>query len=347
MDLHIPLRLGLVATQVLLAGCVDSDRRPQPVSRTELIDAAEVVPVVLAAGTLKPVGEVEVGSEVSGRIAALLVDFNAVVRENDVMARIDPQAFHAQVQQAEAALLDARATAMMREAALSRASRSLRRISNLQSKEVASEDALDRAQTEVQMARAEVQQARAVVGKREAALEEAEVALSRTVIRSPINGVVISREVARGQTVAASLEAPRLFTIARTLSEMEIHARVDEADIGQIRTGQRATFTVAAHGDRDFDAHVVQVRVAPEIVENVVTYTVVLLAENQDESLLPGMTAITEIDVQSAAEEVQKLASTAAPVESRSREGLAEALRDAVERNPAEQVIAPGPEPPK
>lgn len=310
-NLRIWLSLGLLVVPVLLPGCDDSDRRSQSVvqaaARAELIYAAEVERLVVASGTLKPVGEVEVGSEVSGRIVELLVDFNDVVRENQVIARIDPEFFEARLRQARAALLDARATAMIREAALHQASRSLDRISELNKNELASEDAVDLADTAVQMGRAELAQARAVVTNREAALEEAKVALSRTAIRTPIDGVVISREVTRGQTVAASFAAPRLFRIARTLSEMEIHARVDEADIGRIRIGQRATFTVPAHGDRRFDARVVQVRVAPEIVEHVVTYTVVLRAENEDESLLPGMTAIIEIELQNAAGEVEGL----------------------------------------
>ena len=311
VSLRICLSLGLLVVPVLLPGCDDSDRRSQSfvqsAARAELIYTAEVERLVVASGTLKPVGEVEVGSEVSGRIVELLVDFNDVVRENQVIARIDPEFFEARLRQAEAALLDARATTMMREAALYQAVRSLDRISELNKTKLASDDEVELAQTAVQMRRAELDQARAVVTNREAALEEAKIALSRTAIRTPIDGVVISREVMSGQTVAASFAAPRLFRIARTLSEMEIHARVDEADIGRIRIGQRATFTVPAHGDRRFDARVVQVRVAPEIVEHVVTYTVVLLAENEDESLLPGMTAIVEIDLQDAAGDVEGL----------------------------------------
>jgi HlyD family secretion protein len=346
--------LGLVVLGALPLGCADSEAHAPEVHESELIREDEAAPAVAAAGTLKPVGEVEVGSQVSGRIVEIPVDFNDVVREGDVLARLDPQVFQAQLRQAEAALQDAESTALMREAALrkaeldlptarlgltivrerkasaeaqqARASRSLDRVSRLEKLEVASEEALDRVETEhtaseallrerkaeegvqlrtiqaaeaaVQMAHAELAQARAIVAQRQGAVEEAKVALSRTVIRSPIDGLVIDRKVATGQTVAASLEAPTLFKIARSLKKMEIHARLDEADIGQIRIGQRAKFNVAAYGERKFDARVAQVRVAPEAVENVVTYTVVLLAENADASLLPGMTAVVEIGLE-------------------------------------------------
>ncbi|UTV30257.1 efflux RND transporter periplasmic adaptor subunit [Photobacterium atrarenae] len=245
---------------------------------------------------MKPVGEVEVGSEVSGRIIELLVDFNDVVHRDQIIARLDPEFFAAQLRQAEAALHDAKATVDVRKATLRQATRSLDRVKTLNKRSAASVNTLDEAETDVWIARAELKRAEAVVRNQEAALEEARIALERTAIRAPIDGVVISREVMRGQTVAASLEAPKLFKIARTLTEMEIHARIDEADIGLIRIGQLAVFTVPAYGERQFEARITQIRVAPIIVDNVVTYTVVLLAENPGESLLPGMTAIVEIN---------------------------------------------------
>ena len=153
------------------------------------------------------------------------------------------------------------------------------------------------AEAAVRMARAEVVNAGAVVTQKQAALEQAEIELARTVIRSPIDGVVVGRDVDRGQTVAASLEAPKLFEIAQDLRRMELHAKVDEADIGRIRVGPVATFTVDSFPDRSFAGTVVQIRKAPEVVENVVTYTVVISAENPDLLLLPGMTAIVRVVV--------------------------------------------------
>jgi len=290
-----------------LTACDSPQQKPQysaipsSIQSVDQYVSTSIEQLVVASGTLKPVGEVEVGSEVSGRITELLVDFNDVVHQGQIIARIDPEFFEAQLRQAEAALLDAKATVVMWKASLHQSARSLERIMILNKKNAASENMLDKAETEVQVGRAELDRAQAVVTNREAALEEAKITLSRTTIRAPIDGLVISREVMSGQTVAASLEAPKLFRIARTLGKMEIHARIDEADIGQIRVGQQTLFTVPAHGNRRFDARVEQVRVAPIIVDNVVTYTVVLLAENRDNSLFPGMTAIIEIAVDNAA----------------------------------------------
>ena len=346
----------LIFVGVLIAGCNDAtqsgtaDYRPT----SFVSDDSPVLNVIAAAGTLKPLDEIEVGSQVSGRIAEVFVDFNDIVFEGDIIARIDPQSFEARVRGAEAALSNASANAMMREGALRRAeleqlikradlvklkartksaeasfqqaARTRDRTRELESTHAASVDAMDRASTDllsaeslleeykaaetaqnlliqsaeasIEVARAELLHAQAVVEEREAELVDMKFALERTSIRSPMNGVVISRNITTGQTVAASLEAPVLFKIARSLSEMEIHARVDEADIALIRVGQLAHFRVISHGDRRFEATIKQVRVAPETIDNVVTYTVVLQAVVTDAILLPGMTAIIEIEAQ-------------------------------------------------
>ncbi|MGF1737022.1 efflux RND transporter periplasmic adaptor subunit [Photobacterium satsumensis] len=281
--------------------CNDSHQEAQyspPVGLTQVdepVSNYEHDLLVIASGTLKPVGEVEVGSEVSGRIIELLVDFNDVVSKGQTIARIDPKFFEAQIRQAEAALLNAKALVAMKQASLRQSLRSLKRIRALNKRKAVSENSLEEAETNVWVAEAELEQAQAVVISHEAELEEARVTLSRTEILAPIDGIVLSREVMSGQTVAASLEAPKLFKIAHTLDEMEIHARIDEADIGQIRTGQEAEFTVPAYGERRYIAKVEQIRVAPLVVDNVVTYTVVLSVENSGDSLLPGMTAVVEI----------------------------------------------------
>ncbi|MCQ1058031.1 efflux RND transporter periplasmic adaptor subunit [Photobacterium sp. DNB23_23_1] len=285
----------------LLVACNDVNHEPEyssPLGLTQPDESDSIYepePLVIASGTLKPVGEVEVGSEVSGRIIELLVDFNDVVQKGQTIARIDPKFFEAQIRQAEASLLNAKALVAMKKASLRQSIRSLKRIKALNKRKAVSQNSLEEAETNVWVAEAELEQALAVVISHEAELEEARVTLSRTEILAPIDGVVLSREVMSGQTVAASLEAPKLFKIAHTLNEMEIHARIDEADIGQIRTGQKAEFTVPAYGDRRFKAIVEQIRVAPLVVDNVVTYTVVLSAENNGDSLLPGMTAVVEI----------------------------------------------------
>ena len=289
----------------LLLACNDSyeevEYSPSVISEQDEAPLSEHVPtyehdyLVIASGSLKPVGEVEVGSEVSGTIIELLVDFNDVVQKGQPIAKIDPKFFEAQIRQAEAALLNAKAVVAMKKASLRQAVRSLKRIKTLNKRKAVSENSLEEAETNVWVAEAELEQAKAVVISHQAELEEAKVTLSRTEILAPIDGIVLSREVMSGQTVAASLEAPRLFKIAHTLDEMEIHARIDEADIGQIRIGQEAEFTVPAYGDQRFTAKVEQIRVAPTVVDNVVTYTVVLAVENNGDSLLPGMTAVVEI----------------------------------------------------
>lgn len=350
--------LGLAA----LALACDASGSIQPGSfRLAQVDRGDIHAVVTVAGPLIPVGEVEVGSQVSGRIAELLVDFNDQVAAGQVIARIDPEAFEAQLRRAQAGLRDAEAGLLMGAAGLRQAeaslavagsattvvreeraaaeveseeaSRALGRIERLEGDGIVSSDEVEEARAKsvslsallrarlaeeevqlgviqgaeanVEVAHAELSHAGAVVAERRAALEEAEVALSRTEIRSPIDGVVIDRRVAPGQTVAASLEAPVLFKIARSLSEMEIHAKVDEADVSQIRVGQRAGFSVASNLNLVFQAHVVQVRKAPQILDNVVAYTVVLLAENSSGSLLPGMTAIVDISIHEARDVVR------------------------------------------
>ena len=285
----------------LLIACNDSYQESQNALLVDELQVEEPTSrydqelMVIASGTLKPVGEVEVGSEVSGTIIELLVDFNDVVQKGQPIAKIDPKFFEAQIRQAEAALLNAKALVEMKKASLRQAVRSLKRIKALNKRKAVSENSLEEAETNVWVIEAELEQAKAVVISHEAALEEAKVTLSRTEILAPIDGVVLSREVMSGQTVAASLEAPRLFKLAHTLDEMEIHARIDEADIGQIRTGQKAEFTVPAYGDQRFKAKVEQIRVAPLVFDNVVTYTVVLSVENNGDPLLPGMTAVVEI----------------------------------------------------
>jgi HlyD family secretion protein len=176
---------------------------------------------------------------------------------------------------------------------------------------------------------AELLNARATVAQRDAMLEQARVELDRSVIRSPITGVVIGRDIDRGQTVAASLEAPTLFKIARDLRDMEVHAKIDEADIGRIRVSQPATFRVDAFPGRQFSGKVTQIRKAPEVVRNVVTYRVVIATRNPELLLLPGMTALVEIVVRET-DEVLKLPNAALRFRPRERESLRQAAKNVV-----------------
>jgi HlyD family secretion protein len=308
---------------------------------------------VTAIGTLNAVETVEVGSQLSGQVAELLVDFNDEVREGQPLARLDPRTFESEVREAEAALEVARAQVLTEratlqtavsetaashgrlkiaeagveraEAQLAETEGDLRRKRVLAGTETLARAHVERATTanrsaaaglraaeaEVEVAKeavvaAEARQlmadasllyAQAAERQHAAELDQARIDLTRTVIAAPCAGVVIGRDADRGQTVAASLEAPTLFTIAQDLRHMEVHAKIDEADIGQIRVGQRASFIVDAYPGRRFSGTVEQIRKAPEVVENVVTYTVVLSTRNADLALLPGMTASVDVMV--------------------------------------------------
>lgn len=252
--------------------------------RTAAIDRGDVTRVVSATGALQPLVSVNVGSTVSGPVLSVDVDFNARVRRGQVLARLDPQSFQQRVTQAQAALSQAQAQLAVAEADYLRYVR-------LQQAGFASDQLIAQQRAARDTARAAVQQARA-------ALASARVDLDRSVIRSPINGVVVDRQVNVGQSVAASFQAPTLFVIAQDLSQLQANISVDEADIGEISEGQAATFTVDAFPDRQFEARVAQVRQQGVSDQGVVSYTVVLRAPNPDRRLLPGMTANAEIVIE-------------------------------------------------
>lgn len=249
--------------------------------RTEKVSRGSIVVQVRATGTINPVRTVQVGSQVSGTIGKIFVDFNSVVKAGQVIAIIDSTFLYASVKEADANL-------ERNQALLNETKRSLTRAKELFSKDLISQAELDAAQTAHEQAVAQFKQA-------QAALDRARVNLRFSVIRAPIDGVVISRDVDVGQTVAASLQAPQLFVIANDLQNMQVEASVDEADIGQVREEQTATFTVDAYPDQEFRGTVMQVRLAPITLQNVVTYTVIVEVPNPDLKLRPGMTATVSI----------------------------------------------------
>lgn len=277
---------------------------------TAAIDRGDVVQIVSSVGSVRALNTVEVGSQLSGQIAELYADFNSQVEAGDLLARIDPQTFERRVQEAEANLAVSRANVRVQEAAIQKAEAMLvnaRREFERQTELVGrgSVSAADRdsaeaawrsAEADVAISRANLANAEATVHQREAVRDAARIDLERTEIRSPINGVVIDRAVDEGQTVAASLSAPILFIIAQDLSEIQIEASVDEADIGSVREGASAVFGVDAFLERSFTGEVSQVRLAPWEEQNVVTYTVVIEASNPGRRLLPGMTASVDIE---------------------------------------------------
>jgi len=245
--------------------------------RLGAVDRGTVQTVVSATGTASAVTTVQVGSQVSGTIKEISVDFNSPVRKGQVIARLDPTFLEAAVAEAEANLERAKAS-------LTQAERDLDRVKDLFTKSLAAQADYDNALTAVDLAKANVRQV-------EAQRERARVNLTYSVIASPIDGVVISRNVDVGQTVAASLQAPTLFTIAQDLSEMQIETYIDEADIGGLREGMDASFTVDSYPEEEFHGFIKQIRYAAKQEQNVVTYPVILAVKNPELKLRPGMTA--------------------------------------------------------
>jgi HlyD family secretion protein len=262
---------------------------------TASVDRGDIVATVLATGTVNPVTTVQVGTYVSGPIIALDVDFNSPVKKGQRVAKIDPAAFVVKVQIAEANLANARARVAQARADLELKRLTLERYRQLREKDFISQNDVDTARSGYDQATAQLALARAGVKQAEAQLEEARINLAYTDITSPVDGVVVSRSVDVGQTVAASFQTPTLFEIAQDLTKMQVNANVSESDIGTVAEGQAATFTVDAYPGREFGGAVIQVRNAPITVSNVVTYDVVIGVDNSDLVLKPGMTATVTI----------------------------------------------------
>jgi len=263
----------------------------QPHFRTERASRGDILASVTATGTVNPVATVEVGTYVSGPVQAIDVDFNSPVYKGQRVAKIDPRQFELRARQAEGALANARARLEKVRADLRYKTVSLTRNRALRAEGIVSDEEIDTSASAVDQARAEVALQEAEVQQSQAHLEEARVNLGYTDIVSPVDGVVVSRNVDVGQTVAASFQTPTLFVIAEDLTKMQVNANVSEADIGSVREGQRAMFNVDAYPERAFEGTVVQVRNAPLNVQNVITYDVVIAAANADLALRPGMTA--------------------------------------------------------
>ncbi|MEK6815820.1 MAG: efflux RND transporter periplasmic adaptor subunit [Nitrospirota bacterium] len=263
--------------------------------KTAKAERGDLVTTVSATGTLSAVVTVQVGSQVSGTIQSLGADFNSQVRKGHVIARIDPSLFDAQVKQAEANLATSEAALARARLARLESKRNSDRMAVLSAKGMVSSAEADAALTAFETSVAQEKAGEAEVQRARAALEQAQVNLRNTVITSPIDGTVISRNVDVGQTVAASLQAPTLFTIAQDLTKMQVEAAIDESDVGQLKEGQPATFTVDAFPAETFSGRVTQIRKAPVIVQNVVTYTALVAVANERLILRPGMTATVSV----------------------------------------------------
>jgi len=271
------------------------DDAPQLVTST--VSRGDVVSVVSSSGTVEAVTTVAVGTQVSGNIAALNADFNDLVKKGQVLAKLDPSTFQTALEQARANLVSAEADAERLRVAKQAADVTLARSRELAGKQLIPAMDLQTAEVDSRSAAAQLTAAEAKIAQARAAVRQAEVSLSKTIITSPIDGVVIARDVDLGQTVAASLQAPTLFTIAADLSHMRVNATIDESDLGQLREGQAVSFTVDAYPTDVFKGVVEQVRLNPTVTQNVVTYSAMVTAPNPQLKLKPGMTANLTIEV--------------------------------------------------
>jgi len=268
--------LAAIAVAVAIVKRKD-DAVPPSQYRSTVVDRGAINQTVTATGTINPVALINVGSQVSGTVAELNADFNDRVKKGQVLLKLEPTIFNAQVRQAEANIASARASLRLAQA-------TFERNEQLVAQNFLSGLALDQSKREMQVAQANLTLA-------QAQHDRARADLNNSVIRSPIDGVVIKRTIDLGQTLAASFNTPNLFQIAQDLTKMQIDTSVSEADVGQLKDGLPARFVVDAYPDREFAATMRQFRLAPNVVQNVVTYNVVLDVDNVDELLKPGMTA--------------------------------------------------------
>ena len=261
------------------------------------VTRGSVVARVEATGTLQPVDTVEVGTQVTGTIEALNADFNSVVRKGAVIATLDPAVLQSQVDQARATVVRLRADLERAKVGVKDGEVKLKRATSLAKAQLLPQSDLDTAQVTYDSAVASVKSAEAQLLQAQASLDQSQVNLSHTIITTPVDGIVLSRNVEVGQTVSAGLQAPTLFVIARDLGTMQVYASVDEADIGRVEPGQAVTFTVDAYGAEQFRGKVQQVRLQPVVAQNVVSYTTVIDVPNPAQKLKPGMTATVAIEV--------------------------------------------------
>lgn len=259
--------------------------------KTEPLSKKTIVQVVEASGTINPVTTVSIGSQVSGMINEIFVDFNSVVKKGDILAQIDTSLFQAQVMQSKASIDNARANLAKVKAVADNDKLTLDRYRNLYKKGYVSKSELDLAESTYSSDIAQVKAAQAQINQAVASYSTAESNLRYTKITSPVDGVVIARKVDVGQTVAASFQTPELFSVAQDLTKMQIEASVSEADIGKVKVGQQVEYTLDGYQDSIFEGKVKQVRISPTTVQNVVTYSVIIEVDNEDLKLKPGMTA--------------------------------------------------------
>lgn len=267
------------------------EKKNHIIYKTEKLAKGRIQEKVTSTGTINPISNIIIGSSISGIIKEIYVDFNSKVKKGQLLATIDPEPYLAQVEQAKANLLIAEVNLEKAKVSLLEAQNNYKRYSKLYEEKLISDIEYERYLFLLKTAQAQTKEAEAKVIQAKAALRQANTNLKYTKIRSPINGIVISKNIEIGQTVTASFQSPNLFIIAEDLSKMQIHTSIDESDIAKIKVGQKAYFTIDAYPEKILEGKVVQIRNAPNIIQNVVTYDVIINIENQSYNLKPGMTA--------------------------------------------------------
>ena len=287
--------IGLVVILIIIVPFVMNKKNGKAQYLSEPIQKRTITQIVEATGTIEPINTVSIGSQVSGRIDEIFVDYNSHVEKGQLLAQIDTSLFKAQLQQAEANINNAKATLQKNKALLDYDTKTYHRYKNLYERNLVSKNDLDEAESAYKSDLAQVSAARASIMQAEANYATASANMGYTKIVSPVKGIVISKEVEVGQTVAASFQTPTLFTVAEDLTKMQIETSVSEADIGKVSVGQDVNYTLDGYPDLVFTGKVSQVRLSPTTESNVVTYTVIIEVENNEGKLLPGMTANVSI----------------------------------------------------
>lgn len=288
-----------IAAAVLFAGYLwKHQSAPARTYVTATVDMGPVTPTVIASGTVNPVNTIQVGTYVSGVIRSLSCDFNTRVRAGQLCARLDPRPYQSAVDQETANLATANAQLQKDRANLAFAKIIYDRDQELLKRGIVSQETVDTARNAYAQAQSQIALDQAIIEQRRAALNAARINLGYTDIVSPVDGTVVSRNVTQGQTVAASFQTPTLFLIATDLTKMQVDTNVSESDIGRVAVGNAATFTVESFPGRTFGGKVNQVRQAPQTVQNVITYDVVVGVDNSERLLMPGMTAAARIVTQ-------------------------------------------------
>lgn len=285
--------IGVVCLLLLIIIIKSGNKTKQ--YETQPIERHTITQVVEASGTINPVNTVSVGSTVSGPISAIYVDYNSMVKKGQLLAEIDPRLFRQTVEQNRAAVVSAQANLRDMQANAEMSRKTLRRYQNLYKRNFVPKSELDQAINDYKSDVAKISSARAEIAKAQAQYRSSELSLSYTRIVAPVDGMIISREIDVGQAVAASFQAPELFTIAQDLQKMQIEVNVSEADIGKVKEGQDVEYTLDGYPDTTFKGKVTQVRISPTTVSNVVTYSVIVGVDNKDLKLKPGMTANVSI----------------------------------------------------